>query len=64
MERERVAGRRETRPASPQEWGAVRGGVKAPEWRKTPGGITGEWEGESSCQRALTPLEWNIFLGG
>ena len=36
--------RMKTRPASPQEWRAVRGDARPLEWRKNPGEIAREWE--------------------
>ena len=58
-----LAGRK-TRPASPLKWETERGPPRPPEWQKTPGGIVREWEGELSCQGALTPLEWKSCPGG
>ena len=43
---------KKTQLAIPQEWGAVNGAVRPPEWQKTLGGIAREWEGEPSCRRA------------
>ena len=56
-ERERVAGRWETRPASPPKWEREWGPPRPMEWRKTLGDIASKWEGESSCQGKPRPLE-------
>ena len=54
MERKKGKGRGfpangKTRPSSPLEGETKRGALRPPEWRKTPGGITREWEGDLSC---------------
>ena len=47
----------------PPEWGVRRGAARPLEWQETHGGPAREWEGESSCHRALTPPECQICPG-
>ena len=57
-ERERVAGWQENPDGKSSGVGGSEGGREAFRVTETQGGISREWEGESSRQGASTPPEW------
>ena len=63
-EMERVADRRGNPAGKSSGKGGSEGAARPPEWRKPPGRIAREWEGELSRQGALKPLKWKSFPRG